>query len=214
MSLKTIWNKRTGEEKANTLTHLAGIIFALSTAWAMIKYGFDASPIEGAAMIILSLGFFCMYTASTIYHWTLPGKTKRVLRHFDHANIYVLIAASYTPVWLCIVGGTLGWVAFSIMWAVTLGGIIGKILALGKYPRLSLAIYLLMGWSIIFAIKPIINSLTGAQLAWVIGEGFFYTLGTYFYAHDEEHAYFHAIWHIFVLAGTVCHFIAMMLTIV
>jgi len=200
--------KRTSEEIANTLTHLVGIVFALVTAWLLLRHSVNAVWQQTFGMAVFSAAMLFMYTASTVYHWTLPGKTKRLLRHFDHISIYVLIAASYTPIWLCIVGGTSGWIAFGLMWGVALIGSIVKLVALGKYPRLSLAVYLIMGWSAVFAIVPIWNAMSVTALLWLLSEGIFYTVGTYFYAHDER-PFYHAVWHIFVLGGTVSHFMAM-----
>ena len=97
------------------------------------------------AAIIFSISVLFMYTASTVYHWTPPGKAKKILRYFDHINIYVLIAASYTPILIVSVGGVLGWIMFAIMWILVLAGSFYKIFFLGKYPRLSLFIYLIMG---------------------------------------------------------------------
>lgn len=200
--------KRTSEEIANTLTHLVGIVFALVTAWLLLRHSVNAVWQQTFGMAVFSAAMLFMYTASTVYHWTLPDKTKRLLRHFDHISIYVLIAASYTPIWLCIVGGTAGWIAFGLMWGVALIGSIVKLVALGKYPRLSLAVYLIMGWSAVFAIVPIWNAMSVTALLWLLSEGIFYTVGTYFYAHDER-PFYHAVWHIFVLGGTVSHFMAM-----
>ena len=145
--------QRTSVEKANALTHLLGAILAIPAGWYVIANGFQKNTDVGISMVIFSIGFFVLYLASFLYHWVVNPKTKLLLRHFDHANIYVLIAASYTPVWLAVVGGTLGKVFFVIIWAVALAGIIYKMVALGKYPKLSLTIYLIMGWSVLFAAK-------------------------------------------------------------
>ena len=161
-------------------------------------------------MTVFAVAVLFMYTASTIYHWTLPGDLKRILRHVDHINIYVLIAASYTPVWLCVIGGVWGWVGFAVVWAIALAGAIGKIIALGKHPRVSLALYLAMGWLVVFVAVPVWNALSTKALMWLAAEGFFYTAGTYFYAKGKERPYFHAIWHLFVLGGTLSHFMVML----
>ena len=200
--------QRTSVEKANALTHLFGALLAIPAGWYVIANGFLKSTDVGVSMVIFSIGFFVLYLASFLYHWVVNPKTKLLLRHFDHANIYVLIAASYTPVWLAVVGGTLGKVFFIVIWAVALAGIIYKIVALGKYPKLSLAIYLIMGWSVLFAAKPVYEKLSAFQICFIIAEGVFYSVGTYFYS-KKERPWFHVIWHFFVLAGTACHYVAM-----
>lgn len=202
-------NRRTHEEIANTLTHLVGVIFALSTAWLLIVKSMNTSWQQIFAMTIFSLSILFMYSASTVYHWTMPGKSKHILRHVDHINIYVLIAASYTPVWLCVVGGVWGWVGFGVIWTIALAGTVGKIVSLGKHPRLSLTLYLLMGWSMVFIIVPIWNVFSATALLWLLAEAISYTGGTYFYARSKKRPYYHAIWHLFVLAGTFSHFMAM-----
>lgn len=171
----------------------------------LLKYsGTNNQSILG--VLVFSISVFLMYTSSTIYHWVLPGKLKRILRYFDHINIYVLIAASYTPILLCAIGGTIGWIMLTFLWSMVIFGSFYKVLFLNKYPRLSLGIYLAMGWSIVFIAVPLWNALPAAALWWLVAEGFFYTTGSYFYAHDSKHSYFHAIWHLFVLGGTISHF--------
>lgn len=203
-------NRRTNEEIANTLTHLVGIIFALSTGWLLIVRSMDSSWEQLLGMSIFAVAVFLMYTASTVYHWAMPGKLKHFLRHIDHINIYVLIAASYTPVWLCVIGGLWGWVGFSAIWTVALAGAIGKVIALGKHPRLSLTVYLLMGWSAVFVAVPIWNAFSVQGLLWFAAEAVCYTVGTYFYAYGKTRPYYHAIWHLFVLGGTLSHFMVML----
>ena len=134
--------KRTEAEVANTLTHLLGVILSIIASVYLISLSKESNNHSLIPICIFCAGMIMLYSASTAYHWAMPGKTKRILRHFDHIGIYVLIAASYTPVWLIVIGGVYGWVAFAIIWAIAIGGSIGKIVALGKYPKLSLAIYL------------------------------------------------------------------------
>ena len=200
--------QRTTVEKTNAFSHLFGAIISIPAGWYVISKGFEKSDLVGISMVVFITGFFVLYLASFLYHWVVEPKTKFLLRHFDHANIYILIAASYTPVWLAVVGGTLGIVACIVMWGVALVGIVYKIVALGKYPKLSLAVYLLMGWSVLLVAKPVFEKLSAFQLAFILGEGVFYSVGTYFYA-KKERPWFHVIWHFFVLAGTACHYVAM-----
>ncbi|SRR5574344_507892 len=200
--------KHTREELLNTLTHLGGtllmpvvlVLLLHQTKSSMWQYTFS--------ILVFSISAILMYASSTIYHWALPGRLKRILRYFDHINIYILIAASYTPILLCAVGGTTGWVMFGVMWGIALLGTFYKIFFLGKYPRLSLGIYLTMGWSGVFVVKPVWDSLPATALWCLLAEGFFYTMGSYFFSRDGKHKYYHAIWHLFVLGGTLSHFAA------
>ncbi|MCQ2608693.1 MAG: hemolysin III family protein [Bacteroidales bacterium] len=201
--------KRTNVEIGNTITHIIGALIAIPASWIIIYNGFLQDFTTGFAMVIFSVGMFIMYLASSLYHWATDEKIKRLFRHFDHANIYILIAASYTPIWLCTVGGTLGNVMCFVLWIVALCGIIYKIIALGKYPKLSLAIYLIMGWSIVFAFRPVIENLSTQQIIFIVTEGLCYTIGTYFYSHKEK-PWYHVIWHLFVLGGTAFHYAAIL----
>lgn len=196
------------EEIANTLTHLAGVIIAIFAGVLLINKGIGSAWQNLLGISIFSIGMLLMYMASTIYHWTLPGKWKKILRYCDHINIYVLIAASYTPILLCSIGGVLGWSMFGVMWVLALAGTFYKIFFLGKYPRLSLAIYLIMGWSAVFIARPIWNNMPSEALWFILIEGISYTVGTYFYSRDASHSFYHAIWHVFVLGGTMSHIAA------
>lgn len=205
--------KQSKEEVANSITHFFGVCIAIIASILLllkVQNG-DINSILGVA--IFSIGMISLYTSSTFYHWTLPGKLKRVLRYCDHINIYVLISASYSPILIGSIGGTLGWTIFFIMWAMTLIGAFYKIFFLGKYPKLSLAIYLIMGWSVIIIAKSLWDNLPTIAILFMLSEAFFYTVGTYFYSHDNMHKYYHAIWHLFVLGGTVSHILAVWFSI-
>ena len=205
--------KQTKAEIANTITHGLGIFLAFSGAIALIMKNIGEEWQTIFSMIIFSAGLILMYCASTVYHLVLPGKVKKILRVFDHINIYILIAASYTPILLTSVKGALGWWMFGILWFTALLGTFYKIFLLGRYPKLSLAIYLIMGWSVIFIARPVWLAVPLSAILWIAAEGIFYTVGTYFYSNDDKHQYYHAIWHLFVLAGSISHFIAVWLLI-
>jgi hemolysin III len=119
-----------------------------------------------------------------------------------------MIAGSYSLICLKVVGGWIGWVLFGFLWGCVVAGIIGKVIALGRHPRLSLLLYLLMGWVALVVIVPIWRNMSHIAFAWIIAEGLFYTIGSYFFNHDEEHAYFHAIWHVFIVLGAASHTVA------
>lgn len=202
----------TQKEQGNTWTHLVGAVFALSSIW-MVWPACRISWQMTMGVIFFIVGMFLMFLASTLYHWVHPGMAKRILRKCDHISIYVMIACSYTPILIGVVGGWLGWTLFGVQWAIVLAGAVYKIVALGKYPRLSLALYLLMGWSIVLVIKPVFDQLELLPMLLIVAEGLLYTAGTYFFAHDE-HRHFHAIWHVFVLLGAMAHWGAVLAIII
>lgn len=190
-------------EHGNTWTHLIGAVFALSSIWMIwpaIHLGWQMTM----GVVFFIVGMFLMFLSSTVYHWVHPGVAKQVLRKCDHISIYVMIACSYTPILIGVIGGWLGWTLFGVQWAVVLGGTFYKIFAMGKYPRLSLALYLIMGWSVLLVIKPVIDRLSLTAIILLFAEGIFYTTGTYFFMHDKRKN-FHAIWHVFVLLGAIAH---------
>ena len=201
--------RRSGEERFNTLTHLAGVVFTLVAAWFILKLGYGSNWKNAFGTTFFTCGMLLMYAAATLYHWAMPGKAKRRLRIFDHISIYVMIAASYTPICIGVVGGALGWTVFGILWGVALGGAVYKLTAMDRYPRLSLFLYLLMGWSFIFVAEPVCSRLPSRALCAILAEGLFYTSGTWFFAHDSK-PYFHGVWHIFVLLGSVAHWLAIL----
>ena len=201
--------RRSGEEQFNTLTHLIGVVFTLAAAWFILKLGYGSNWKNAFGTTFFTCGMLLMYAASTLYHWAMPGKAKRRLRIFDHISIYVMIAASYTPICIGVVGGALGWTVFGILWGVALGGAVYKLTAMDLYPRLSLFLYLLMGWSFIFMAEPVCSRLSTRALCAILAEGLFYTSGTWFFAHDSK-PYFHGVWHIFVLLGSVAHWLAIL----
>ena len=151
---------------------------------------------------------FLMFLSSTLYHAVTDAKHKARLRIFDHSSIYVMIAGSYSLICLSVVGGWMGWTLFIFLWTCVLAGTVGKFIALGKYPRLSLALYLAMGWVALLILVPLWRSMPHAAFWWVIAEGLFYTIGSYFFNKDEEHAFYHAIWHVFIVLGAASHTVA------
>ena len=202
--------RRSREELFNTLTHLAGVAFTLMATWAILKLGYESNWKNAFGMTFFTCGMLLMYAASTLYHWWMPGRTKQRLRVFDHISIYVMIAASYTPICIGVVGGALGWTMFGLLWGTAVGGAIYKITAINRYPRLSLLIYLIMGWAFIFMAEPVCTRIPTSALCAILAEGLFYTSGTYFFAHDSR-PYFHGVWHIFVLLGSVAHWLGILL---
>lgn len=190
-------------EHGNTWTHFVGGLFALSCIW-MAWPAVSRSWQMAFGVIFFICGMFMMFFCSTYYHWQHPGRAKRVLRKLDHISIYVMIASSYTPILVGVVGGALGWTIFGIQWAVVLGGIFYKVYAIDRWPRLSLGIYLFMGWCVVLVAEPVFSRMHISSIVFLVSEGLFYTAGTYFFAHDSR-PHYHAIWHIFVLLGAMAH---------
>ena len=206
-----------GEEIAHALTHGLGVVLAIAGLTVIVAratlYG-NAWHIAGAAIFGSTL--VLMYAASTLYH-SIPAahlpNTKKVLRIIDHSTIYFLIAGSYTPFTLVTLHGPWGWALFAWTWGLALAGVVFKIFATGKFEKLSLAIYLGMGWCIVVAIKPLLDTLaTGGLLLMLLG-GLSYTGGVVFYVLDHK-KYFHAIWHAFVLGGSVLQYFAVLFYVI
>ena len=206
-----------GEEIAHAATHGFGVVLAIVGLTVMVAratlYG-NAWHVVGASIFGATL--VLMYTASTLYH-SIPAaqlpNTKKVLRIIDHSTIYFLIAGSYTPFTLVTLHGPWGWTLFGITWGLALVGVVFKIFATGRFEKLSLAIYLGMGWCIVLAIKPLFATLgTGGLLLLLLG-GLSYTGGVAFYVLDHK-KYFHAIWHAFVLGGSVLQYFAVLFYVI
>lgn len=175
--------------------------------WILIVLAMPKSWEWMMGVWFMGIGTLLMYAFSTSYHWTHQGKAKRVMRILDHIGIYIMIASSYTPICIAVVGGWVGWTVFGILWGIVVAGTFYKIAALGRYPRLSLSLYLGMGWSAVFIIKPVCENLSPTAIGLIVLEGIIYTSGTWFFSHDDR-PFYHAIWHIFVLLGTICHWAA------
>ncbi|MCF0197410.1 MAG: hemolysin III family protein [Bacteroidaceae bacterium] len=197
------------EELYNAFTHLAGFVFAAATSWYMVWLATRLSWEYVMGVSVFICGMAMMYASSTLYHLWVAPRVKRVLRLFDHISIYVMIAGSYTPLCIAVVGGWVGWLMFAVQWALVIGGTFYKIFAIGRWPALSLGIYLAMGWSVLLIARPVYESIDPLALGCIAAEGIIYTLGTYFYAHDSR-PHYHAIWHVFVLLGSICHWLAVL----
>lgn len=211
-SLKQYWINLPAEEKANTLTHLLPFLCTLGIAYPLLHLAYQAQQAEPKlqlfSVILFWIGMGLMFGSSTLYHFIVAPKHKARLRIFDHISIYVMIAGSYSPICLTVVGGWLGWSVFVFLWLCVIAGIVGKMIALGTHPKLSLILYLAMGWAALLMIVPMWRNMSHAAFAWVFAEGIFYTIGTYFFNLDEQRAFYHAIWHVFIVLGALSHTIA------
>ena len=195
------------EERTNVISHAVGFILGIVGLVLMVVraslYG-NAWHIVGVSIFGASL--VCLYAASTIYHSSKDPKIRARLRVVDHATIYVLIAGTYTPFTLITLNGWVGWVIFGITWGMALTGIILKLFFTGRYNLLSTLMYVFTGWIVIFAIKPLINNLSADGLFWLMAGGVAYTVGAILYG-IKKIRFNHAIFHLFVLLGSLCHFL-------
>jgi hemolysin III len=196
------------EELVNALTHGVGVVAGLAGGAALITlaavFG-EARQIVAASIFVTAL--VLLYTASTLYHAVRHERIKSRLKIFDHCAIFVMIAGTYTPFTLISLEGSLGWTLFGVIWTMAVAGIVFKLFFTGRFQRLSTVMYVAMGWLVIVAIGPLAAALETWTLVWLFGGGVAYTVGTFFY-HRPQIRYSHAIWHGFVLLGSVAHFVA------
>ena len=203
-----------GEELANSITHGVGILFGISALCIMTTfaalYG-DAWHIVGCS--VFGAALVLLYTFSTLYHSVTVPRLKSVFRVFDHSAIYLLIAGTYTPFTLVSLRGAWGWVLFGAVWGAALVGIVLKIISIHRWEALSLGLYAGMGWSVVVAVKPLLSSLPTGGLIFLTLGGLAYTFGIVFYVW-EKLPFNHAIWHLFVLTGSILHFFAVLFYVI
>jgi hemolysin III len=197
------------EELFNGISHAVGLIAGITATPFLIVQ----SVRSGNVGFLVGAGIFCasiilLYLASTLYHFLPHGRAKRVFHVCDHSAIFLLIAGTYTPFALGVFDGALGWVLFGVTWGIAAVGIVLKTLIGARFPIVSTSLYLFMGWIIVFVIKPLIVLAPTVVVEWLVAGGLFYTAGVIFYAFDSCFRYSHFVWHLFVMVGTACHFIA------
>lgn len=197
-------------ERFNSFSHLAGAVLALVGAVALIVPAAQAGdPWKIVSFSVYSAMLLGLYVTSTLYH-SLRGPAKAVWQKFDHCAIYLLIAGSYTPFALVTLRGAWGWSLFGTVWGLALLGIVQEVwLAKGRR-ILSLVIYVVMGWLALVAIFPLLSSLQGEGFLWLAAGGLIYTVGILFYANDHRLRHGHGVWHLFVLAGSACHYLTVL----
>ncbi len=205
-----------GEDIANSITHVLGVILSLIALVLLLNLSIGRGDgLATASFAVYGVSLSLLYISSSLYHG-LDGPFKRTLRLLDHSSIYILIAGTYTPITLLGLRGVWGWTLFGLVWAMAVGGIIVNLFLLGKskgFERVGVALYIGMGWLAVIAIKPMIDRLPLGLLLWIVAGGLSYTLGVIFYAWKGL-PYHHAIWHLFVLGGSACHFLAVVLYLV
>jgi hemolysin III len=196
------------EERANVWTHAIGVAGAVTGAVLLIvlasrrgdPWSIVGVSVFGASMILL-------YLASTLYHAARAPRLRARLKVLDHAAIYLLIAGTYTPFTIGALRGGWGWSLFGVIWGLAVAGVVFKLFFTGRFRLVSTAIYIAMGWLVLIAVGPLMTQLTGTTLAWLVAGGIAYTAGTPLY-HASRIPYAHAFWHLFVIAGSACHAIA------
>ena len=204
---------RLGDILANAITHGVGAALALIGAVYLIVVS-----LRGTAWLITSCAVFAatlvlVYICSTLYHSLVRTRARHVLQVLDHSAIYLLIAGTYTPFTLVSLRGPVGWVLFGVVWVLAIAGVVFKSLAVGRFAVASALVYLFQGWFVVFAARPLIDAITWRGTAWLAAGGVFYTLGIVFFALDRRR-YFHAAWHLFVLAGSAAHYFAILFYVV
>ena len=198
-----------GEEIANAVSHGTGLVAALIGMPFLIVHATRL----GETAFVVGVSVFCatmilLYLGSTLYHALPVGKAKRIFRRIEHSAIYLLIAGTYTPFTLGALKGPWGWTLFAIVWGLAFTGVALKVFQKRHHLVFSTGLYLLMGWVIVIAIQPLLENVPVAGLLWLVAGGVSYTVGVVFFAMDSRLKYGHFIWHLFVLAGTACHFFA------
>ncbi|KOF56904.1 hemolysin D [Clostridium sp. DMHC 10] len=209
---KSFYSK--GEEIANAITHGIGTLLAIAALVLLIvfaaKYG-DAWYV--VSYTIYGVCLVLLYLFSTLYHSICAKGAKKVFRIFDHASIYILIAGTYTPFALTVLRKHGGWVIFGVVWGATLIGIVTKVFFCGKFEKMSTLLYVVMGWMIVFYIKTLISVIPLNGVILLVAGGIIYTLGAVLFLFDKI-PYNHAIWHLFVISGSACHFFCILLYLI
>ena len=199
------------EEIANCVTHGVGLVLSVAGLVALVVvawvYGGVWQVVSGS---VYGASLVTLYAASTFYHGTRRLRAKRLLQVVDHCCIYLLIAGTYTPFTLVTLRGGWGWTLFGLVWGFALAGILFRIIFGNRYRPVAVASYVLLGWLCVIAIKPILATVPTGALVWLVAGGLAYTSGVAFFA-SERIRHSHAIWHLFVLGGSICHFFAVVL---
>ncbi len=194
------------EERLNIITHAFGLLLSfIALTFLIIKSLNYQGFWKPASLIIYGLSLIILYAASTLYHLATETSKRRILNIFDHSAIYILIAGTYTPFTIIALEGVLGWIIFAVTWIFAFVGIVLKLFFTGRFDKLSTAMYLLMGWQILFVIDALIQNINPKGLYFLLAGGVFYTLGAVFYSIKKIN-YNHAIFHVFVVLGSFCHF--------
>ena len=195
-------------EKFNAWTHLVGAILAtIGAVWMLVVATMSGDIWKIISVAVYGVALVMLYSASTVYH-CVRGRAKVIMQKVDHFSIYLLIAGSYTPFCLVTLHGTWGWTLFGIVWALAIIGILQEIKPRSEARVMSIVIYAVMGWIVLVAVNPLIAALGMTGFIWLALGGVFYTVGIIFFAFDTKVRHFHGVWHLFVIAGSLLHFVA------
>lgn len=202
------------EEIWHAITHGVGLVLSIAALTIMVAYSsMSGSAISVIASVLFGTTLIILYGSSTLYHAITHHELKKKFQQFDHASIYILIAGSYTHITLVSLGDTLGYSIFAVVWGVSLVGIYLKFAYPGRFEKLSLVLYLLLGWLIVIAIKPLFEVMEPGGLWLLLIGGLFYTFGVIFYVWDNL-PFNHTIWHLFVMGGSISHFLMVLLYVI
>lgn len=193
------------EEKLNTFSHAFGALLGIFALIALIVFDTRKTDWSLFSVLVYGASIIMLFTASALYHWVRNEKKKHIFRIIDHISIYFLIAGTYTPVTLITLQKSHGWALFYTVWAIALFGVVLKLFFTGRFEVFSTLLYLVMGWLIVFDFSNLYNAIGSNGILWLFAGGLAYTVGIVFYA-IKAIPYNHVIWHLFVLAGAVCHF--------
>ena len=197
-------------ERFNSISHLVGAALALAGAVVLLVVASQDGDVRRiVSFSVYGASLFLLYLVSTLYHST-PGRAKHVFRILDHQAIYLLIAGSYTPFTLVTLNGIVGWWMFGAIWSMAVLGLVLDALPRRGKRVLPFVIYFVMGWLVLLALKPLLASLPYAGFLWLLAGGLFYTGGIVFFALDSRYPWMHGVWHLFVLAGSICHYVAIL----
>ena len=203
-----------GEEIFNSISHGVGVCFGIAGLVLLVVFAvLSGSGLSLAGAIVYGISLIIMYSMSMVYHIVSNQKAKQVLRIFDHCSIFILIAGTYTPYLFNCLRGSRRWIFFGLIWGAAVVGILLNSINLEKFSKVSTICYVLMGWGIVFTIKPIILAIKPAGVALLVAGGIIYTLGVIFYV-LKKYRYMHSVWHLFVLAGSVCHFLSILIYVI
>ena len=203
-----------GEIIANVATHAVGSLLAVAGLVLLVVFSsFHSTARHIVSCSIYGATLWLMFVMSTIYHSLPDGTAKKTLRIFDHCAIYLVIAGTYTPFTLTVLPPGWGWSIFGVVWGLAILGIVQKIFFINRWPLLSTVLYILMGWIIVIAAKPMFDRLPAGGIALLVAGGVAYTLGAIFYIFDDR-PYLHAVWHVFVLVGAVCQYLSIFLFVI
>ena len=201
-------------EKFNAWTHLIGALAAaVGAVWLLVLASFTGDAWKIVSVAIYGVTLVLLYSISTVYH-SVRGPAKRLMQKLDHLSIYLLIAGSYTPFCLITLRGAWGWTLFGIVWGLAVIGMLQEIKPRSEARVLSLIIYALMGWIVLIAVNPLIAALGMTGFKWLAAGGVLYTVGIIFFAYDSRFRHWHGIWHLFVMAGSLLHFVAILFFVI